>query len=375
MMRQRVMALYQQRVWLWYRTSKVAAVMTVAVKPYRSSLAGVVRRQRLNKLNVFDPPPIIPSADVFHGMGSTRYFSKIDMSKGYWQIPVLNEDIPKTAFVTGRMPFGMMNSVTTLTHAMTMLVIVMDYDGLRGGLCRLPVHPHSNLGGPGMDFEYTGMWYEFQRFPDIAEGHLECASYAFRDALNSMIVTKRGIMRADLFGKTFSRKNYTDIGVATIPDSDKPAEFNLVFGERALQVLTDAPGQKANFIIHDTDYKNYSVVFSCTQVDNLNIQHAYILTRVRGVTPPNLAELESKLTAAGVDTFSFILTSPASAKITTPKASARRYPSTATASAAANSSQESPQFVHGSLSDRSTSCHSHQQRQRLALHRTHSVDF
>ncbi|GFO43011.1 prostaglandin-h2 d-isomerase [Plakobranchus ocellatus] len=149
--------------------------------------------------------------------------------------------------------------------------------------------------------QYAGMWYEFQRFPDIGEGHLECASYAFRDALNSMIVTKRGTLKAGLFGKTFLRRNITDIGVATIPDRQKPAEFNLVFGERALWVLTDAPHQKANYIIHDTDYKNYSVVFFCTQLDNFNLQNAYILTRVRGVAPPNLAELESKLTAAGVD--------------------------------------------------------------------------
>ncbi|GFO20040.1 gypsy retrotransposon integrase-like protein 1 [Plakobranchus ocellatus] len=79
---------------------------------------------RLNKLTIFDPQPMTPPADIFQGMEKDQYFSKIDLSKGYWQIPVRKEDIPKMAFVTMdchyeflRMPFGMMNSGATLTRA------------------------------------------------------------------------------------------------------------------------------------------------------------------------------------------------------------------------------------------------------------------
>ncbi|GFO26427.1 Zinc finger protein [Plakobranchus ocellatus] len=64
---------------------------------------------------------------------SIPYFSKIDLSKGYWQIPVRKEDIPKTAFVTMdchyeflRMPFGMMKSGATLTCAVKKLLCGMD---------------------------------------------------------------------------------------------------------------------------------------------------------------------------------------------------------------------------------------------------------
>ncbi|GFN83140.1 Zinc finger protein [Plakobranchus ocellatus] len=74
-----------------------------------------------------------PPADIFQGMEKDQYFSKIDLSKGYSQIPVRKEDIPKTAFVTIdchceflRMPFGMMNSGATLTRAGKKLLCGMD---------------------------------------------------------------------------------------------------------------------------------------------------------------------------------------------------------------------------------------------------------
>ncbi len=60
--------------------------------------------------------------------GKSRYFSKLDLSKRYWQIPVAKEDVYKTAFFTPdgcyeclRMPFGTMNSVATLVRAMRKL--------------------------------------------------------------------------------------------------------------------------------------------------------------------------------------------------------------------------------------------------------------
>ena len=52
-----------------------------------------------------------------------KYLSKIDLTKGYWQIPVAPEDVYKTAFMTPngqyeflQMPFGMLNSGATLVQ-------------------------------------------------------------------------------------------------------------------------------------------------------------------------------------------------------------------------------------------------------------------
>ena len=66
-------------------------------------------------------------------MNGDKYFTRIDLSKGYWQISIPEEDIPKTAFVTPdrsyeflKMPFGMINSAATLKRAMKNLLYGLD---------------------------------------------------------------------------------------------------------------------------------------------------------------------------------------------------------------------------------------------------------
>ena len=67
--------------------------------------------------------------DILQQLSSSKYFSKLDMTKGYWQIAVNEEDIHKTAFVTPdghyewiQMPFGLMNAGATLVRAMRQIL-------------------------------------------------------------------------------------------------------------------------------------------------------------------------------------------------------------------------------------------------------------
>eukprot|EP00112_Aurelia_sp_Birch-Aquarium-sp1_P022332 Seg6260.1 transcript_id=Seg6260.1/GoldUCD/mRNA.D3Y31 product="Transposon Ty3-G Gag-Pol polyprotein" pseudo=true protein_id=Seg6260.1/GoldUCD/D3Y31 len=89
--------------------------------------------RKLNKLTVLYPEPMVTSEDLFRRFSEDKYFSKIDLSKGYWQIPVAENDIHKTAFVTPdgsyellKMPFGMVNSAATLVRAMRKLLAGLD---------------------------------------------------------------------------------------------------------------------------------------------------------------------------------------------------------------------------------------------------------
>ena len=115
------------------RSSSAYASPLVVVKKKDGTDRICVDYRRLNKITVFDPHPSSHPSDVFQDLVGDNYFSTIDLSKGYWQIKVREEDVPKTAFVTMgehyefvRMPFGMMNSGATLNRAVKRLLDGMD---------------------------------------------------------------------------------------------------------------------------------------------------------------------------------------------------------------------------------------------------------
>jgi hypothetical protein len=59
--------------------------------------------RRLNLVTTPDKYPLLNMQDLSNGLHGCTVLSKIDLVKGYHQIPVATEDIPKTAIIT---PFG-----------------------------------------------------------------------------------------------------------------------------------------------------------------------------------------------------------------------------------------------------------------------------
>ena len=55
--------------------------------------------RKLNKVSIFDPEPMNTSEDIMANMNNARYLTKLDLCKGYWQIPMEEADIEKTAFI------------------------------------------------------------------------------------------------------------------------------------------------------------------------------------------------------------------------------------------------------------------------------------
>ncbi|XP_077862642.1 uncharacterized protein LOC144344640 [Saccoglossus kowalevskii] len=118
-------------------------VISKSSSPYTSPVVIVEKKngsnricvdyRKLNKVTVTDPEPIVTTGDIFQRLHDSKFLSKIYLSEGYWQIPVAEEDIPKTAFFTPdgtdellRMPFGMKDSGTTLVRGIRKLLSGME---------------------------------------------------------------------------------------------------------------------------------------------------------------------------------------------------------------------------------------------------------
>ena len=108
-------------------SSYTSPIVIVKKKDGSNRICGDYRK--LNKVTVADPEPMKTPEDLFQCLGKSNYFSKIDLSEGFWQIPMAEEDVKKMTFFTSDgnyefilMPFGMKNSGATLVRGLRMLI-------------------------------------------------------------------------------------------------------------------------------------------------------------------------------------------------------------------------------------------------------------
>lgn len=85
--------------------------------------------RRVNRIVEFDAEPM-PNVDfLFTKLNRAKYLSKIDLTKGYWQVPMEEADKPKTAFTTPQgcfqwtvMPFGLKTAGAIFSRMMRALL-------------------------------------------------------------------------------------------------------------------------------------------------------------------------------------------------------------------------------------------------------------
>ena len=84
------------------------------------TLLPVIDYRKLNMITKSDPFPMPTIEDLIDDLASATYITTLDLTKGYWQVPVKETSRDKTAFVTpfGKdefmvMPFGLMGAPAT----------------------------------------------------------------------------------------------------------------------------------------------------------------------------------------------------------------------------------------------------------------------
>ena len=98
----------------------------VIVRKKDGSIRFCVDFQKLNSCTIQDAYAIPRIEDSLHLLAGAKYFSKLDLRSGYWQVEVAEKDKCKTAFQAGtlsffefnQMPFGLCNVPATFQRLM-----------------------------------------------------------------------------------------------------------------------------------------------------------------------------------------------------------------------------------------------------------------
>ena len=101
----------------------------VLVRKKDKSLRLCVDYRRLNQVSQMDAYPMPRVDELIDRVGKARFISTLDLTRGYWQVPVAVDDRPKTAFATpfglsqfNVMPFGLQGAPATFQRLMDRVI-------------------------------------------------------------------------------------------------------------------------------------------------------------------------------------------------------------------------------------------------------------
>lgn len=85
--------------------------------------------RKLNNLTEFDSEPMSDPENIFAHLRGSNYYTKIDLCKGYWQVPLDEKSRQYTAFQTDKglfqfvvLPFGLVNAPATFNRMMRLFL-------------------------------------------------------------------------------------------------------------------------------------------------------------------------------------------------------------------------------------------------------------
>ena len=113
--------------------SEYASSPVVVRKP-DGSVRYCIDFRKLNAKTVFDAEPVPNQEVILNRMGGDNFISRLDLTKGFWQVPIKVEDRKYTAFSTDQglmqfkyMPFGLVNALAIFCRMVRTLLYDVNY--------------------------------------------------------------------------------------------------------------------------------------------------------------------------------------------------------------------------------------------------------
>ena len=113
--------------------SEYASSPVVVRKP-DGSVRYCIDFRKLNAKTVFDAEPVPNQEVILNRMGGDNFISRLDLTKGFWQVPIKVEDRKYTAFSTDQglmqfkyMPFGLVNALAIFCRMVWKLLYDVNY--------------------------------------------------------------------------------------------------------------------------------------------------------------------------------------------------------------------------------------------------------
>jgi len=107
--------------------------------------------RKVNNCTVPDPFPLPRIEDLIDHVGKAKYLTKLDMTRGYWQVPLDDPSVPISAFVTPfghfqwrYMPFGLRNAPASFSRLVSKLLLGLDAFAARSRQATVPA-PHDSI--------------------------------------------------------------------------------------------------------------------------------------------------------------------------------------------------------------------------------------
>jgi lipocalin len=141
---------------------------------------------------------------------------------------------------------------------------------------------------------YLGKWYEIEKFYLIWAANQRCIEAIYTPIDSTTI----GVNNSGLDIRTNEWVN--QLGKGLIKDASEPAKLEIEF---KVGPITN----RGTYWVIDTDYTNYSLVYSCSKILGLKFEYAWILARDRTLDSNVIQQAKNMLKMYNIDISKFLV--------------------------------------------------------------------